>query len=70
MVIEARCLRFTVEINVVLVEKDGKVVKVQDQQMKNFFIRKYIAQKELYQPSIDPLTGAVAFRFGFFQIPS
>lgn len=54
-------------VGITLLEKDGNIVKVHDQQSKTFLIQKYMSDKNVYHPSIDPLTGAVCFRLGYFQ---
>lgn len=58
---------FARSVRITLLEKDGNVVKIHDQQSRTFLIQKYIGDKNVYHPSIDPLTGAVCFRLGYFQ---
>lgn len=58
---------FDRSVRITLLKKDGNVVKIHDQQSKTFLIQKYIGDKNVYHPSIDPLTGAVCFRLGYFQ---
>jgi len=54
-------------VGITLLEKDGNIFKIHDQQSKTFLIQKYMGDKNVYHPSIDPLTGAVCFRLGYFQ---
>lgn len=54
-------------VRVTLLEKDGNVVKIHDQQSRIFLIQKYFGDKNVYHPSIDPLTGDVCFRLEYFQ---